>query len=151
MVTTTRPAKTRRDTPARWATALARAKAENITVIQHSHTGIFFATSAGSLDLYRVRWYDCECAAGRSGDPVCKHRAAFRAHCADEDRQVARMLAGSAPTFDEVAAATVIVMPAPRRECRDCLGTGTARMYTGDGLNQWVPVTCGCGARRRAA
>ncbi len=85
MVTTTRPA-TRRDTPARWATALVRAQAESITVIQHSTSGIFFATSAGSLDLYRVRWYDCECAAGRSGDPVCKHRAAFREHCREDDR-----------------------------------------------------------------
>ncbi len=149
MVTTTRPAKTRRDTPARWATALARARAEHITVIQHSTSGVFFATSAGSLDLYRVRWFDCECAAGRSGDPVCKHRAAFREHCREDDRQVARMLAASAPTFDEVAAATVLVMPAPARACTDCLGTGTARMYTGGRHNAWVPVTCSC--QRRAA
>ncbi len=54
------------------------------------------------------------------------------------------MLAASAPTFDEVAAATVLVMPAPARECTDCLGTGTARMYTGGRHNEWVPVTCGC-------
>lgn len=149
MATTTRRTTTRRDTPTRWATAVARAQAEGITVIQHSHSGVFFATSAGNLDLYRVRWFDCECAAGRSGDPVCKHRAAFRAHCADEDRQVAQMLAASVPTFEEVAAATVLVMPAPARECTDCLGTGTARMYTGDGLNDWTPITCRC--QRRAA
>lgn len=74
---------------------------------------------------------------------------------------IGRVLDGEALTFDEVAtmegmtvlsiaagSRTIETLPA-RTMCTDCLDTGTARTYTGGGLSDWVPVTCGC--QRRAA
>lgn len=167
------------DTPARWDAALDRARVKNIQVWQDRETGDFLALSSDATKLYTVRWYDCTCAAAEAGDPVCVHRAMFRAHCQEEDRATVRMLAEQrdeelvgmsdaeldrlmaeptipwdADTFDQmmegatvlsVAAGsrTVETLPA-RKMCTECLDSGIARMHTGDGLNDWTPITCGC-------
>ena len=158
MVTTaTRPAIRRRniaDIPTRWAAALDRATEKGLRLYQHEASGQWFATSSDGTSVHAVSWFTCECRAAAEGDPVCLHRAAFRRACQEEDHDVERNLAQhgqqGVPTFDEAEEVTLLVAPAGRM-CTDCLGTGTARMYTGGRHNDWVPVTCGCGAGRRAA
>lgn len=188
MVATTTAPRTRRpnvETPARWDAALDRAYAKRIQVWQDAETGDFLALSSDATKVYTVRWYTCTCQAAEAGDPVCQHRAMFRAHCQEEDRATVRMLAEQrdeelvgmseaeldrlmaeptipwdADTFDRMMEGTTVLsvpadsqrvetIPAPVRACTDCLGTGTARMYTGGRHNEWVAVTCGC--QRRAA
>lgn len=150
MVTTTAPRSRRpnADTPARWFAALERAQARNIQVWQDRESGDFLALSSDATKVYTVRWYTCTCAAGEADDPVCVHRAAFRAHCREEDRQVARILAG--PNPDPTTPAPVAIVPA-RLMCSDCLDSGWARISTGGHLNDYVSVACGCQAGGRAA
>lgn len=131
MVTTTRPA------PAsRWTAALARARAEGITLYRDRDTRAYHALSADGLRLYPVSLQGCACKAGQGGN-VCKHAAALRSHLG--------LLSDPTPEPEPAAPA--------RWMCTDCLDTGWARMATGDGLNDYVSVACGCGAEavRRAA
>lgn len=77
MVTTTTK---RKNTPARWRTALKRAHAEGVQVRQLAGSGMWIATSATDVGAaYEVTPWECECHAGQFGDPVCKHRAALLA------------------------------------------------------------------------
>lgn len=149
MVTTAPVTPARTATPARWAAALSRAVLRNITVSQDPRTGVFTAPSTDGTRRYRVGWYDCQCQAAQGGDPVCLHRAAFREHCREEDRQVARELRAAIdaePPFPADPA------PArPRRMCTDCLDTGWARMYRSGRLSDYTDVPCGCTASHRAA
>lgn len=138
MVTTTRPTITRLDTPAGWTAAEDRAQARNIQVWQDQSTGAFYATSSDGTTHYRVGWYSCQCAAGLGNDPVCLHRAAFRAHCREEDRQMERLLRESAAIV-------------PARMCTSCLDSGWARMSLGHGLTDYTMVVCGCGAAQDVA
>jgi hypothetical protein len=70
----------RRNTPARWRTALRRAVAEGVQVRQLAGSGMWVATSATNAETaYEVTPWECECHAGQFGDPVCKHRAVLLA------------------------------------------------------------------------
>ncbi len=165
MVTTTPVIPGRSDTAARWAAALDRAVTHGITVLQDPSTGSFTAPSTDGTRHYVVSWYGCSCAAGQGGDPVCLHRAAFRQHCREEDRQVARMLneaidrepafpvlpahlAELYVTVDETGepeSSDLLAVTEPdHRMCTDCLDTGWARMYLGSSLNDYTEVPCGC-------
>jgi len=72
----------RQATPARWQAALGRALAEGVQVRQLAGSGAWVATSgtdaatAYGLDVTGRVAHGCDCPAGASGDPVCKHRAA---------------------------------------------------------------------------
>ncbi len=169
MVTT---AVTRTASPARWAAALSRAALKGVTVSQDPRTGAFTAPSTDGARHYVVSWYGCSCAAGQGGDPVCLHRAAFRQHCRDEDRQVARLLReaiDAEPVFPVLPAhlaelyveldetgephsSDLLAVTEPdHRMCTDCLDTGWARMYLGFGLNDYTCVPCRCTATTTAA
>lgn len=75
MVTTVRHVAT----PARWSAALDRARHEGIQVRQLAGSGAWIATSGKDASVaYEVTPHTCECHAGQSGDPVCKHRALLR-------------------------------------------------------------------------
>lgn len=69
----------REATPARWAAALARARAEGCRVFYSSGTGAAFVTSATKdATLHETDGEVCTCeAALLYGDPVCKHRAIY--------------------------------------------------------------------------
>jgi DnaJ-class molecular chaperone len=70
----------RKNTPARWQSALRRAVAEGVQVRQLAGSGMWVATSANDADMaYEVTPWECECPAGQFGDPVCKHRAVLLA------------------------------------------------------------------------
>lgn len=163
---------TRAETASRWAAALDRAVVHGITVQQDASTGAFTAPSTDGGRHYVVSWYGCSCAAGQGGDPVCLHRAAFRQHCQDEDRQTARELREAIeaePPFPvlpqhladlyvdldadgEPHASDLLESLEPdHRMCTDCLDTGWARMYLGSGLNDYTEVPCGCCQPRTAA
>ncbi len=134
MVTTTRPA-----TLPRWTAALARARAEGITLYRDRDTRAYHALSADGARLYPVSLHGCSCKAGQHGN-VCKHQAALRAALG--------LLGDTDPTPEPPAPA---VAAPERRMCTSCLDTGWARMATGYGLNDYVSVRCGCGAAQDAA
>ena len=72
----------RPNTPARWKSALARARREGVTVRQLTASGAWIASSTSDPHVaYEVSVYRCTCKAAEFGDdPVCKHRAALRVH-----------------------------------------------------------------------
>jgi hypothetical protein len=72
----------RPNSAARWQTALKRARQEGVAVRQLTASGAWIATSANdSHTAYEVSVHRCTCKAAEFGyDPVCKHRAALRAH-----------------------------------------------------------------------
>jgi hypothetical protein len=72
----------RPNTVDRWTAALKRARQEGVTVRQLSASGAWIATSATDPHTaYEVSIHRCTCKAAEFGfDPVCKHRAALRAH-----------------------------------------------------------------------
>ncbi len=165
MVTTAPVTATRVSTPARWASALDRAASRGITVRQDPSTGTFTAPSTDGTRHYVVSWYGCECAAAQGGDPVCLHRAAYRNHCQEEDRAVARQLREAIeaePPFPVMPAhlaelyvtadeegepqSSDLLEPIEpdHRMCTDCLDTGWARMYLGSSFNDYTEVPCGC-------
>lgn len=164
MVATAPVTPARADTAARWAAALDRAVAHGITVAQDPATGTFTAPSTDGARHYVVSWYGCECAAGQGGDPVCLHRAAFRQHCRDEDRETQRRLNAAIdaePAFPvlpqhladryvevdeegEPHSSELLEPIAPDKMCTDCLDTGWARMYLGYSLNDYTEVPCRC-------
>jgi hypothetical protein len=70
----------RKNTPARWQSALRRAVAEGVQVRQLAGSGMWIATSATDAETaYEVTPWECECHAAQFGDPVCKHRAVLLA------------------------------------------------------------------------
>ncbi len=130
---------TRPNTVARWYAALDRARA-NITLYR-SDDGQFNATSSRNPNtLYPVGATRCACEAAVNGDPVCQHRAAVRSHL------------GLAP-FEDQSCREPVAAPEPviKRECRDCLGTGSARISTGGHLTDYPTVPCTCQPGRWAA
>lgn len=62
--------------------------------------------------------------------------------------EMERLIDGASVLSVASGSRTVATLPS-HRMCTDCLDTGTARVYTGDGLNDWTPITCRC--QRRAA
>ena len=72
----------RPNSPERWQAALVRARREGISVRQLTASGAWIATSATDSHIaYEVSVHRCTCPAAEFGDdPVCKHRAALRAH-----------------------------------------------------------------------
>ncbi len=165
MVTTAPVTPGRSETAARWAAALDRADTHGITVRQDPITGVFTAPSSDHARHYVVSWYGCECAAAQGGDPVCLHRAAYRNHCQEEDRAVARQLREAIeaePVFPVMPAhlaelyvtadedgepqSSDLLEPIEpdHRMCTDCLDTGWARMYLSSGLYDYTEVRCGC-------
>jgi hypothetical protein len=66
----------------RWSAALDRARREGVTVRQLTGSGAWISTSASDPHVaYEVSVHRCTCkAAEMGGDPICKHRAALRAH-----------------------------------------------------------------------
>ena len=72
----------RPNTQDRWIAALKRARLEGVTVRQLSASGAWIATSTTDPHTaYEVSIHRCTCKAAEFGfDPVCKHRAALRAH-----------------------------------------------------------------------
>jgi hypothetical protein len=72
----------RPNTVDRWTAALKRARQEGVTVRQLTASGAWIATSASDpYTAYEVSVHRCTCKAAEFGfDPVCKHRAALRAH-----------------------------------------------------------------------
>jgi len=72
----------RPNTVARWRAALDRARREGVAVRQLTASGAWIATSAADPHVaYEVSVHRCTCKAAEFGyDPVCKHRAALRAH-----------------------------------------------------------------------
>lgn len=129
MVTTTRPASSRR-----WIAALARARAEGITLYKDRDRYAYHALSADGLRLYPVSLQGCACKAGQSGN-VCKHQAALRAHFG---------LLGATPEPEPPAPA--VAASAPQRRCTSCLDTGWARLSRSGRLDDYTDVPCGCGA-----
>ncbi len=167
MATTAPVTPGRIDSAARWAAALNRAVAHGVNVTQDLDSGTFTAPSTDGTRHYVVSWYGCGCAAGQGGDPVCLHRAAFRQHCRDEDRQVARLLNEAiehepafpvlpqhlADLYVEVdedgephSAELLDPIEPDYRMCTDCLGSGFAQMYLSFHLNDYTEVPCRCGA-----
>lgn len=69
------------DSPERWASAYQRALAENLMIRPNLFGGaIWTVTSRSNPDLvYGTDGVRCGCKAGETGDPVCKHRALWRA------------------------------------------------------------------------
>ena len=76
--TTTEP---RGESWARWQAALDRAIAANLSYIELMDGDGAWAvgSSQDSERGYLVTSHTCTCAAGRGGDPICKHRALVRA------------------------------------------------------------------------
>jgi hypothetical protein len=159
MVTTTTA---RLDTPTRWTAALDRAHAKGVKLFRDTATGVYSALSTDGRTLYSVSYYTCGCKAGQGADPVCLHRAAFRAHLLREDAIVEAAITPD-PTpaipahvadllvvFDETGEPESSDLLAPvepdHRMCTSCLDTGWARMYLGFGLNDYTNVPCRCGA-----
>ena len=72
----------RPNTVVRWNAALSRARLEGVSVRQLTASGSWIATSATDPHAaYEVSIHRCTCKAAEFGfDPVCKHRAALRAH-----------------------------------------------------------------------
>lgn len=101
MVTRTRPVTARTGTPERWAAALDRARAAGVAVTQDPITGRFSATSTDRTRRHEVSWYGCTCWAAIGGDEVCLHRAAFREHCREEDRQLSLALRAGTDAGDD--------------------------------------------------
>jgi len=173
MVTTTRLITVNRvDIATRWTAALDRAVAHGITVTQDPNTGTFTAPSTDGTRRYTVSWYGCGCAAGQGGDPVCLHRAAFRQHCRNEDRQVQRLLNEAIdrePVFPVLPQHLADLYEDPgedgephssdllepiepdHRMCTSCLDIGWSRMYLGYGLNEYTETPCRCGAGSNTA
>lgn len=121
-------------TPERWQAALQRAIDNDVQVRQLAGSGQWIATSARRANLaYLTDGIDCECEAAMLGsDPVCQHRAAYWYAVGALDRD---------PEPEPVvSSAPVAFLHWP--ECPDCLGDGYQRMYTGDRLSDWIPVTC---------
>jgi hypothetical protein len=70
----------RKNTPARWQSALRRAVKEGVEVRQLAGSGMWVATSTSDPETaYEVTPWECECHAAQFGDPVCKHRAVLLA------------------------------------------------------------------------
>ena len=158
----------RANTTARWAAARTRAVERGTRIFQNSESGQFYASGSDGTTIYKVGWYDCDCRAAAEGDPICAHRAAFRMHCEEEDRQVAALLpvqqreqAATTMTVDDegfpiLTDAQVEAMlaqptirysyerPADEPVCRTCDGEGVFRTYYGDHLNDYVVHTCHC-------
>jgi hypothetical protein len=66
------------DTPDRWRQALAVAEEQGIGL--YAIDGVAIAMGRGPrLRAYRTDGVQCECPRAVSGDPVCPHRALFRA------------------------------------------------------------------------
>ena len=128
-ITTTRPAPL-----SRWTAALARARAEGITLYRNDQRD-YFALSSDGQRLYPVSLQGCSCKAGQQGN-VCKHSAALRAALG--------LLTDDEPT-PEPPAPVVVTEPV----CRTCDGDGTIRTYYGDHLSDYVVHTCRC--QRQAA
>ena len=103
----------RPDTPARWQAALRRALAEGVEIRQLAGCGMWIATSTSEAGTaYEVTPWSCECHAGQFGDPVCKHRAAFR------------YVLGVLTLDPEPGPPTPIALRQPERPCADCHGDG---------------------------
>lgn len=70
-----------RATPERWQAALARAIAESLKVFHNEETGrvtvVKYTALTGYVNPHITDGVRCDCQAGQSGDPVCKHRAMF--------------------------------------------------------------------------
>lgn len=103
---------------------------------QDPRSGTFFTTSSDGQSLYRVGWYDCECAAGQGGDPVCLHRALFRKHCREDDRCVARNLAGA---VDEQPAFSLY---RERTVCPVCGGPAWSELVNGGAVGTILRYDC---------
>ncbi len=77
------PRRPRVATPERWAAALARARANRLTLFVLGGDARFWAVSSSSkpgvaytVSVVPGQPVNCICEAGRAGDPVCQHKAA---------------------------------------------------------------------------
>lgn len=69
------------DSPQRWQSAYARALTEELMIRPNLYGGgIWTVTSKTRPDLvYGTNGVVCGCKAAETGDPICKHRALYRA------------------------------------------------------------------------
>lgn len=127
--TATRARPRARATPERWRSAVERADSEQIRVFQIASTGQWVASSGSRpgmgylIEVTGEIAHGCECHAGRNGDPVCKHRAAFYLHIGTlEFRPQCMWCNGSGKVPNEYTEQF--------EECEPCGGTGVRRTQT---------------------
>lgn len=101
-ITTTRPA-----VRSRWIAALARARAEGITLSRNDERE-YFALSSDGQRLSPVSLQGCSCKAGQQGN-VCKHSAALRAalHLLSDDQPMPERPVRSWPSRNAASALAV--------------------------------------------
>jgi hypothetical protein len=109
----------------RWQAARARAMVERIVVFQVESTGQWVASSGTkpgkgyAIAVQGNRTYDCDCDAGKHGDEVCKHRAAFY-----------EQIGAFSTSIRDAVRETHEKVRADARKCMWCHGTGkTQNVY----------------------
>jgi hypothetical protein len=129
------------ESPERWASALQRAMDANLIYIELiAGDGAWAVSSQCDCERgYIATTHTCTCEAGRSGDPVCCHRALARAlvgvmSVEEETPETppCRVCHGDGTSFSE--------WYGERRPCDSCGGTGIRPDHRPQGLPLFVPV-----------